>query len=216
MIDLTKLFSEAELQEWKGTLISWEAEGTIEDPENVEEWIEELSIAFEKELQGETLDEETVARWRKQLAARTKKARKIHLREKEEKQKAQERFIELRTEGQSFSKISKELGIPRETLLEWQGTLERRLQEARYLRLEGLAEEYGAKREARVETYGSLLLRLREEIGKRDLSDMPTEKLLNLSMTLQEKLQNELSPVRLSVKAKNNYGGVESAVCHID
>ncbi len=161
MIDLEKMFTAEEFTEWEDTIVQWEAEGLEADPE---EWRDQLEEAFGDELSGKQLDTETVEHWRGKLGPEIRKARKTFLKKQELEKAAQERFIELRTAGRSYESIAGELSVPKERLLEWQAALSLELGQARYLRLEGMAETSGARREARVETLGGILQRLQSEL----------------------------------------------------
>lgn len=117
MLNLEKIFTPAELEEWKDTLIDWEASGTITDPDDYDEWLGELSV-FERELKGEELDEETVAHWRAKLKKATAARRKQYAKEAEEirrREEAEEKrkeelrtaFLERRGQGETVLAFSR-------------------------------------------------------------------------------------------------------------
>ena len=107
-----------------------------------------------------------------------------------------ERFIELRAEGWSFSKIAEELGVSKPTLMKWQGKLDKEISFARFTRLETLAEQYSLMKHHRIQHFGELLNRLLEELRSRDLTEVPTDKLLKMVLTIEGKLRMELNHVR--------------------
>jgi len=216
VVDLTKVFSGAELEEWKDTLVSWEARDTIEDPENVEEWIDELEDAFQRELKGQELDEETVRYWREKLKAETKKARRAYLKEQEDEQKAKERrdkaretFFELRAQGLSVSEIGKKLKIKVAELVEiaLEGDKEdyQLLQNVQKVRLDELREKNGVKRAQRIELLGGQYRRVLDELKKRKFEDVPTEKLLDYALKYSEILKREDEDLTLTRDGETIY-----------
>ena len=90
------------------------------------------------------------------------------------------RFIELRAKGYSFDKIAKELGKAKQTLLDWSRDLDQEIAQAKALELDSLYESYSLYKEARLKTLGEILSKLKKEVDKRDLTDLPTDRLLDL------------------------------------
>lgn len=221
MVDLTKIFSGAELEEWKDTLVSWEARETIEDPENAEEWIDELEDAFRQELKGQELDEETVRYWREKLKAETKKARRAYLKEQEDEQKAKERrekaretFFELRAQGLTVSEIAKRLKVEVSELveiaLEGKGEKFQLLQNVQNVRLDELRERSGVKKAQRIELLGGQYRRILDELKKRKFEDVPTEKLLDYALKYSEILKREDEELTLTRDRETIYSPVQS------
>jgi len=221
VVDLTKIFSGGELEEWKDTLVSWEARETIEDPENVEEWIDELEDAFRQELRGQELDEETVQFWREKLKAETKKARRAYLKEQEDEQKAKERrekaretFFELRAQGHTVSEIAKKLKVKVSELveiaLEGKGEKFQLLQNVQNVRLDELRERSGVKKAQRIELLGGQYRRILDELKKRKFEDVPTEKLLDYALKYSEILKREDEELTLTRDGDTIYSPVQS------
>jgi len=221
VVDLTKIFSGAELEEWKDTLVSWEARETIEDPENAEEWIDELEDAFRQELKGQELDEETVRYWREKLKAETKKARRAYLKEQEDEQKAKERrekaretFFELRAQGLTVSEIAKRLKVEVSELveiaLEGKGEKFQLLQNVQNVRLDELRERSGVKKAQRIELLGGQYRRILDELKKRKFEDVPTEKLLDYALKYSEILKREDEELTLTRDRETIYSPVQS------
>ena len=90
------------------------------------------------------------------------------------------RFIELRAKGYSFDKIAKELGKAKQTLLDWSRELDQEIAQAKALELDSLYESYSLYKEARLKTLGEILSKLKKEVDNRDLTDLPTDRLLDL------------------------------------
>jgi len=221
VVDLTKIFSGAELEEWKDTLVSWEARETIEDPENAEEWIVRSEDAFRQELKGQELDEETVRYWREKLKAETKKARRAYLKEQEDEQKAKERrekaretFFELRAQGLTVSEIAKRLKVEVSELveiaLEGKGEKFQLLQNVQNVRLDELRERSGVKKAQRIELLGGQYRRILDELKKRKFEDVPTEKLLDYALKYSEILKREDEELTLTRDRETIYSPVQS------
>jgi transcriptional regulator len=102
------------------------------------------------------------------------------------------RFIELRAKGYSFDKIAKELGKAKQTLLDWSRDLDQEIAQAKALELDSLYESYSLYKEARLKTLGEILLKLKKEVDKRDLTDLPTDRLLDLFLKYEGVVKESL------------------------
>ena len=109
----------------------------------------------------------------------------------------QERFILLRAEGDSYRTIAKKLRISRNTLTKWEGELGDRISEAKRDRLEAVYKEYGMLKESRIRGLGERLKRIESELDKRDLSDVSSDKLLDLALKYRATLREEYSPLNV-------------------
>jgi transposase len=109
----------------------------------------------------------------------------------------QERFITLRAEGDSYRTIAKKLRISRQTLTKWEGELSERISEAKRDRLETVYKEYGMFKESRIRSLGERLKRIESELDKRDLSDVSSDKLLDLALKYRATLREEYSPLNV-------------------
>ena len=86
-----------------------------------------------------------------------------------------ERFIELRAQGFSFDKIAKELGKAKQTLIDWSRELQDEIANRKAMELDTLYEKYYLHKANRLQTFGELLTRIREEIaGKNGVWDEDT------------------------------------------
>ena len=103
-----------------------------------------------------------------------------------------ERFIELRAKGWSFDKIAKELGKAKQTLIDWSKELQDEIANRKALELETLYETYYLQRESRLQTFGAILTKIKEEVMSRDLSDVPTDKLLDLFLKYNSQVTEEI------------------------
>jgi hypothetical protein len=103
-----------------------------------------------------------------------------------------ERFIELRAKGWSFDKIGKELGKAKQTLIDWSKELQDEIANRKALELETLYESYYLLRENRLQGLGAVLSKIKAEVERRDLSDVPTDKLLDLFLKYNSQVKDEL------------------------
>lgn len=107
-----------------------------------------------------------------------------------------EQFIELRARGYSYDKIAKELGKAKQTLIDWGKDLNTEIANRKALELEVLYEEHFLQKEAKIKRLGNILTRLEGEIEKRDLTNLNTDKLLDLYLRYIDKIEVEyLEPV---------------------
>jgi transposase len=111
-----------------------------------------------------------------------------------------EQFIEMRAKEVPYDQIAKELGVSKPTLIKWGKEFEIEISNRRALELELLQEKYYVTKRKRIELYGEQLERFNEELAKRDLSDIPTEKLIELQMKIVAYLKKEELPIHLKEK----------------
>ena len=103
-----------------------------------------------------------------------------------------EQFIDLRAKGYSFERIAKKLGKARQTLVDWSKDLQEEIANRKALELEVLYEKYYLLRENRLQAFGEMLSKLRKEVEARDLSQLPTDKLLDLYLKYNATIKEEL------------------------
>ena len=92
------------------------------------------------------------------------------------------RFVLLRAKGNSYSRIAEELGVSKGTLVNWNTEMEAEIAHARSVELEALQEEFFLLKEGRIRLLGEQLKAIQTEIGKRDLSKVKTDKLMELQL----------------------------------
>jgi restriction endonuclease Mrr len=103
-----------------------------------------------------------------------------------------ERFIGLRAKGWSFDKIAKETGKAKQTLIDWSKELQDEIANRKALELEALYESYYLLKENRLQTFGVMLTKIKTEVESRDLSDVPTDKLLELLLKYNSQVKDEI------------------------
>lgn len=106
-----------------------------------------------------------------------------------------DQFIKLRSQGMSFKAISKKLTISESESIEMSRKHKEEIANRKAIELEGVKAKYSLTEKGRIEIVGTLVSKLKEEIEKRDLSQIPTDKLISLYIKLipfseeQEKVQ---------------------------
>lgn len=111
-----------------------------------------------------------------------------------------EQFIELRAKEVPYEEISKELGVSKPTLIKWGRELEMEICNRRALELELLQNKYFVSKTKRIELYGEQLSRFIEELAKRDYSEIPTEKLFDMTLKTIAGLKQEETEICLKEK----------------
>ncbi len=102
-----------------------------------------------------------------------------------------ERFIELRIKGETFESIAKELEVSKQTLINWskEHEVNQTITTARLMKFQNILKVQELNREAQIEYYSKLINKCKEELFKRDLSEVATDKLLNLILKASEELK---------------------------
>ena len=103
-----------------------------------------------------------------------------------------EQFIELRAKGWSFEKIAKKQGKSKQTLIDWSKDFQEEIANLKALELETLYEKYYLLKEARLQTFGKMLIKIKTEVESRDFSDVPTDKLLELLLKYDNQIKEEI------------------------
>ena len=103
-----------------------------------------------------------------------------------------ERFIELRAQGYSFDRIAKELGKAKPTLIDWSKDLQEEIANRKALELEVIYEKFFLLKEARLQTLGEMIAKIKKEVESRSLSEVPTDKLLELLLKYNNQVKEEV------------------------
>lgn len=102
-----------------------------------------------------------------------------------------ERFMELRLSGKTYQAISEELGVSKQSLIEW--SKDKKISEAldfgKLVRFQELIRKYQLHREASISRYAEIVNKCMEELEGRDLTNLSTEKLVKMLLLLHKKLE---------------------------
>lgn len=98
-------------------------------------------------------------------------------------------FIKLRAEGRAYSFICKELDISKDTCSHWETELKTEITTHQQDALTELYQAYGMTRQARIKRLGDTLNRIEDALAGKDLTRLPTERLLEYRLRYAEALQ---------------------------
>ena len=93
-------------------------------------------------------------------------------------------FIELRSKGNSFDTIAKRLNISKGTLIKWSRDFNDDVANYAAIEREKLIEAAKLAKRHQIDMLGERLAMIREELSKRDLSDIPTSKLIEIELKI--------------------------------
>jgi hypothetical protein len=106
-------------------------------------------------------------------------------------------FIELRAKDWSYQRISDEIGVSKPTLIKWDKEFKYEIETLKGIVLEGLYHEYETTAKQRVEYLGEMHQKLVNELRNRELSNVRTDKLLDMVIKTSDKIED--------IKAGNHY-----------
>jgi len=119
-----------------------------------------------------------------------------------------ERFIELRLDGLSYSKIATMTGISKTTLLAWGKELNSRITKLEYEKVIDVVEAYTQNRQQQLEQILVALNSVAREIEGRELNRLSLKSLLDFQKYLERRKQNILmdydSAITQEIADKNN------------
>ena len=113
----------------------------------------------------------------------------------------QQRFIFLRAEGWTFSRIGEDLNVSKPTLINWSRKFQFEIKNQRAINVESLREKWLARLDHRVNAIGEYMQKIDAELAKRDVSTLSTSQLFNLSAALRRQIKEEIGPMQFSVPA---------------
>lgn len=106
-------------------------------------------------------------------------------------------FAELRARGFSLRRVAKKLHISVQTASNWHHDMEEEIARLKAAEIEALHEEYFLAKESRIRLLGGQLKALHKELERRDLSEIPTARLLELQLTYYKELLAEYVEPRI-------------------
>jgi len=106
-----------------------------------------------------------------------------------------ERFMVLRAKGKSFNGIAQELNVSKQTLINWAKEFKGEIENLESIEVEALREKYSLTTQKRLEFLGENLNKIKSELESRDLSEIPTDRLLTMYFNCLKQLQAELRPL---------------------
>ena len=104
-----------------------------------------------------------------------------------------QKFITLRAQGYSFDKIAKEMKKSKAVLIDWAKEFEEEISNLKALELEALYEKHYLLKEHRLKALGSMLKKAEAELEKRDFTEIPTDKLIDVYARLSGIAQEQVT-----------------------
>jgi hypothetical protein len=102
-----------------------------------------------------------------------------------------QKFVQMRAKGLSIRNLAKELHISPQTVINWQSELEDQIAGLKAIELEALYEEYHLLKEHRVQLLGDQIEAIKKELKQRGLSDVSTDKLLDMLLKYMDEAGKE-------------------------
>jgi transposase len=110
----------------------------------------------------------------------------------------QQRFVLLRAEGRSYTRIAEELNVSKPTLIKWSRKYQFEIQNQRAINLEALQEKWLSSRETRVASLGEQLQKMERELANRDIASLTTGQLLAFTASLRRQIRQETGDVQFT------------------
>lgn len=101
-------------------------------------------------------------------------------------------FVELRAQGKSLRTASDELKIGLQTAVRWERELKEQIENLKAMEINALLERHRLTVQAQIERYGVELARVDEELQKRDLKKVSTQKLYDIMIKLHTRVDGIL------------------------
>lgn len=101
-------------------------------------------------------------------------------------------IISLRAEGLSYARIAEETKVSKQTAVDVVGESQDQVATLQAIQMEALFEAQRVNLRGRVEQLSALQRRLLEEIERRDLSELSTDKLITLYLNTTKNLKEEV------------------------
>ncbi len=113
--------------------------------------------------------------------------------------------IKLRAEGKPLAAIADTVGVRRQTVANWLKDHEEEVENLKAIEIDALRETCWMTTQARIERLSTRLEQITAELKKRDFSDVPTAKLVELELKTRAELAREFaeSPVRSEQQLRN-------------
>ena len=122
-------------------------------------------------------------------------------------------FVMQRAQGKSFDKIADDLGISKQTLIQW-------IREQEFYEVQAITEAYAVTRrqrfDATAKTLGAVLAELARRVDTDQLAEMPTDKLVNLALILEKRLMQDTGRELVSVRTGDVFEDIQGTYIDAD
>ncbi len=111
-----------------------------------------------------------------------------------------EAFIALRSQGLSFRKINKRIGVSKTTLVKWDKKFHEEIAQLRDEEFDQVLSRIRAAKQDRILRLVEQVDRIEDELAGRDLSDLTTLQLVRFHTVYMERLSAEIDPTQVDVR----------------
>jgi hypothetical protein len=112
------------------------------------------------------------------------------------------KFMELRSQGWSFTRMAAELGVAKSTLTEWSRKFRFEIHNRRALVLEDLQDRTLGTVQSRVAALAEKLGKVEHELRQRTLAEVSTPQLYAMAAALRRQIERETGPIKLVTPTK--------------
>lgn len=105
--------------------------------------------------------------------------------------------FKLRAQGKSLTSIADTVGVRRQTVANWLSEHAEEVENLKAMELDAMREACWMTTQARIERLSARLEQITAELEKRDLSDVPTAKLIELELKTRAELAGEFAEGRI-------------------
>ena len=102
------------------------------------------------------------------------------------------KIVELRSQGKSIATIAKKTNLAKQTVVDTCKEMKEEIAALYAIQLDALYEAERIGVEQRIKNYSSLLGKMKKELDKRSLSDVPTEKLVDMYIKTASALEGTI------------------------
>jgi len=106
-----------------------------------------------------------------------------------------ETFIRLRVEGATFEAIADKLEVSNTTLIAWNKNIDTQeaIQAGRQMKIQSILKNHQLDKPSKVNAIAFFSKKIEEELAKRDLSEISTDKLLKMALMNEQRLKDNAS-----------------------
>lgn len=101
-------------------------------------------------------------------------------------------IVELRAAGKSIAKIAETVGVAKQTVVDVCKDMREEIAALHAIQLEALYEEQKISSEERIRNLSNVLAKIKEELENRNLTEVPTEKLVELYLKTTSTLEGSI------------------------
>lgn len=102
----------------------------------------------------------------------------------------------------SFAAIAERLGVAKSTLITWSKDNKYEIGNLRQIHIEAIREKYRMGAERKVEMFAKQLDTVENELARRDMATVPTERLFDLLIKLTRELNLTTAPLSFTERPK--------------